>query len=484
MTGRQPSEGEGQSSSGEFRYGRELADVDGKDEIGYDGGAEYGHDEHGYDSGLVTRRRFLAGLAVSGAVGYGAFWALGRPEELATIDPTTTSRPPRTTGAAVTFPPSTTTTEAADELASNLLAPAPVDQRVLVLIELEGGNDGPSTVVPYGSGTYHDLRPTLAIPADQVLELDDEIGLNPNLGRLYNRQMAVVEGVGPVDGSMSHFEMVARWEQGDLSGTSGLRTGFLARLADALDDGSPTIGLSVDGFTPRFNNVTASTLSLNHLNSLRVLTKDEWIFPAYREAVTSFSGGPMTTTLVESWRHLVEIGNALPNEMTDIDEESAMVQEGGHLGRQLAIAAEIIRADIGVRVVHARLSGFDTHKGHQYKQESLLQRVDMAVDGFLQQLTDSGMAERVLVATSSEFGRRAEENATGLDHGAASTMLLFGPVRPGRYGAPSSFDDLDDRGNLKTMVPFDSYLGTLAEDWLGVEAATVLPTTPELLDIV
>ena len=438
-------------------------------------------DQGGSDPLVVTRRRFLAGLALSGAAGYGAFWAMSRPDELAAVDPTTTL-PPTSARPATTLPVATPT-ETVEEVVSNLLTPAPVDQRVLVLIELEGGNDGPSTVVPYTSGAYYDLRPNMAIPAEQVLAIDDEIGLNPNLARLHTRQMAVVEGVGPVEGTMSHFEMVARWEQGDLYGNSGLRTGFLGRLADQLDDGSPTIGLSVNGHTPRFNNVSASTLSLNNLNSLRVLTKDDWIFPAYRQAMTSFTGGPMTTTMGESWRHLVEIGNALPNEINQPDGESVMVQEGGDIGRQLAAAAEVIRADFGVRVVHARLGGFDTHKGHQYKHEALMQKLDAAVDGFLQTIADYGMADRVLVATSSEFGRRAAENGNGLDHGAGSTMLLFGPVVPARYGTTPSFSDLDQRGNLKTHIPFDSYLGTLAQNWLGVEAGTVLPTSPEIIPI-
>jgi uncharacterized protein (DUF1501 family) len=369
--------------------------------------------------------------------------------------------------------------------AEALLVPAPVEQRILVLIELEGGNDGPSTVVPAASGAYYDLRPNMAIAAESVLMIDDEIGLNPNLAQLLGRQMAIVEGVGPVDGSLSHFEMVARWEQGDLHGNSGLRTGYLARLADSLDDGSgAAVGLSVNGFTPRFNNVTASTLSLDDLNSLRVLTKDDWIFPAYRQAVTGFQGGPMTTMIDSSWDHLVEIGNSLPAEIGEIDGESPMVKDGRDLGRQLAMTAEMIRADVGVRVVHARLGGFDTHQGHQYKHENLMTQLNAAVGGFLQLLDDHGLAERVLVATSSEFGRRAEENGNGLDHGVASTMLLFGPVKPGRYGEPSSFSDLDQQGNLKTAVPFDSYLGTLAEEWLGIEAGSVLPAPPELLGVV
>ncbi len=431
----------------------------------------------------VTRRRFLAGLAVSGAVGYTAFWAMGRGDEVATLDPTTTTTPTTRPSVQVTNTPPVVpeAEEPVEEVDPNLLTPAPVDERILVLIELEGGNDGPSTVVPYTNGAYYDLRPNLAIPAESVLAIDDEVGLNPALARLHGRQLAVVEGVGPVEGSLSHFEMVARWEQGDLYGNQGLRTGFLGRLADSLDDGSPTIGLSVAGFTPRFINVSASTLSLDDLNSLRILVEDEWIMPAYRQAVAGFSGGPMTTTMTTSWRHLVEIGDALPGRIENVDQETPMVQDGRKLGRQLAAAAQVLTAGIGVRVVHASLNGFDTHQGHGNRHENLMTQVDAAVDGFLQLMADAGLAERVLVATTSEFGRRMSENGNGLDHGAASTMLLWGPVVPGRHGEPSPLGDLDQRGNLRTTVPFDAYLGLLAQDWLGVEAASVLPTAPQPL---
>ena len=111
-------------------------------------------------------------------------------------------------------------------------------------------------------------------------------------------------------------------------------------------------------------------------------------------------------------------------------------------------------------------------------------KLDIAVDGFLVKMHELGWSNRVLVATTSEFGRRVKQNGSGFDHGAGSTMLLFGPVVPGRYGQPSSLSDLDPLGNLKTNVPFDVYLGTLAQSWLGVDAASVLPSKPEVLPIV
>jgi uncharacterized protein (DUF1501 family) len=369
----------------------------------------------------------------------------------------------------------------AQAIEASALQPAPVDQRVLVLIEFEGGNDGLSMLVPYTSGTYYDLRPNLAHAPETVHAIDDEVGLAPGLGALVGRQLATVEGVGPVDGVLSHFEMAERWEQGDISGRTGQRAGFLARVADSVDVGSAVTGLSVAGHTPRLAAGSASVLSLSNPNQLRLLTNNDWIFPRFRSAVAGFGGGPMSTTIARSWGKLGQVGSALRGDIDLEAKGSDMVRNGGQLGRQLAMAAGLIKADIGVRVIHAHHGGFDTHNGHNYRHDRLMQQFGVAVNGFMGELEAAGMADRVLVATSSEFGRRVRENGGGFDHGAASSMLLLGPVAPGRYGQPSPLDDLDGNGNLRTTIPFDRYLATLAQDWLGVESGSVLPNAPQTL---
>ncbi|MGB5759105.1 MAG: DUF1501 domain-containing protein [Acidimicrobiales bacterium] len=440
----------------------------------------------------VTRRRFIQGLAVAGTVGFGVVRG-AKPVERQAIESQLAAKS-ASTGEAMASPVAAADLQVMSPnvdavlndfgVDTGLVAPAPVDQRVLVFIEFQGGNDGLSMVVPYGSSAYYDRRPRLAIAGEAVLPIDDQVGLSPSLARLHQRQLSTVEGVGPVDGVLSHFEMVERWELGDMRGRGGQRAGFLARLADAVDVGAAVTGLSVAGHTPRLDASRSSTLALNDFNQLRVLTNDDWIYPRYRSAVRSFGGGPMSTMITQSWDKLFDVGDSINGDIDKVDNESLMIQEGGGLGRQLAMAAEMIKADVGVRVVHASLGGFDTHDGHQGKHERLMRTFDAAVDGFLQEIDNAGMSDRVLVATSSEFGRRVDENGSGLDHGAASSMLVLGPVPPGRAGDPSPVGDLDRNGNLKTTVPFDRYLATLAQDWLGIDAASVLPDAPEPIGII
>lgn len=360
-----------------------------------------------------------------------------------------------------------------------------VDSRILVLVDLQGGNDGLSTVVPAGSGRYHDLRPDLRV--EDALEIDDEVGLHPNLARLHARGVATVEGVGPVDGDLSHFAMTARWERGDVSGQNALRTGFLGRLADTLDSGSPLVGASMDGTTSWLTNATAATLSLSGRNDLWFLQPTDWDeASAFQAGLRRLGEGREGRAGMISHSHtqLLDLAAALPDEDGDeIDWEQSMLSEGGSLGQQLYLAADLIEADLGMRIVYTRIGGFDTHDDHQYEHPRLMGQVDAAIDGFLERMEDAGRANDVLVATTSEFGRRVPENGRGLDHGSASTMLLAGAVPSGRFGEPSPLDDLDADDNLRVTVPFDRYLGTLAESWLGVEAASILPSEPDTLDI-
>ena len=429
---------------------------------------------------FLNRRRFLQALVASGATAAGAGIIYSGRERLPASERPTVAQP--STGVGVV----SRANDSPDPVGR--LVEGAVDNRVLVVVELEGGNDGLSTVIPAGAGAYYDLRPNTAVAEEDVLPLDGQVGLNPGLVRLQQRGLAVVEGVGPTDGNLSHFEMVQRWDKGDMEGTNNLRSGFMARLADTLDNGSPLVGLSVGGTTPRFANSTASTLALSSPNALRYLAAgDDGVLRTFQDGLTTFVNDEQTMAgmVGSSWLQLLDLGATVNAQtMRENDENNSMFTDGGGLGRQLAMAADLVAADVGVRLVHARLGGFDTHQNHLGRHLNLMNQLDAAIDGFLRQIELDGAADRVLVATTSEFGRRLAENEGGLDHGAASTMLLAGPIAPGRYGLAPPVDAPDENGNLTTEVPFDAYLATLAQRWLGVEGGSVLPGDPEVMDFI
>ncbi len=416
------------------------------------------------DKQRTTRRKFLMGLAGTGVVSAATVYGINR-----------SGSPTRSLGS---------TSEDLNSTATTLLgqgSPRLVDfsERILVLIELQGGNDGLSTVVPYGDAAYYDARPNLGIPQGEVHAIDDQIGLHPALASLAQRKFAVVEGVGNTTENLSHFFQQAKWH------TAGDgRVGFVSQLGEELGNkygADKLVTLSVAGYAPQLDGAGKGSLTIAGPNQLRVLTRQDYIYPGYRRALSKFQGGPLTTQLADSYTQIRSIAEVLPEEI-EVDSESSMIADGKTLGNQLWVAAGMIEGGTGARVIHAKLGGFDTHEGHLGRHGALMTQVNAAVDGFLDRMEKAGLADRVLVALTSEFGRRVGENGGGLDHGNGSTLIVFGPVNEGRYGVYNSLSNLDDRGNLRTEVPYTSYLRTLAHDWLGTE--TILPDAESITGLV
>ena len=416
----------------------------------------------------IDRRRFLQTLAAGGAVASGVLTGCsssrGSSDDVA-ADPSAPD------GSA----PGTTNNEGPEPT-------SPVQQvatdKVLVIIDLQGGSDGLSTVVPYGNPAYYAARPTLAVPADRVLRLDGEVGLNPRLARLSARGVTTVEGVGPINGTLSHFAMQQRWQNGDASGLFAPSAGFLARIADRIaHEQGELVGVSVGGQTPHFSGAAAANLTLANTNELQFLARSSWWsgqgslvdgLAAFQPTVTPLS------TVAESYRVLLSLANRLDSIVSAPPAPGSALAEAGELGQRLSTAADLIIANVGVRVVYAQLPGWDTHQGHLFTHDHLLGILDAGIDGFLHKLEAANAADNVLVATTSEFGRRVAENGDGFDHGVASTMLLVGQGDRGRFGDRSNLTDLDMDGNIRTAVSFDSYLASLAHEWLGVGVDDVL----------
>ena len=353
--------------------------------------------------------------------------------------------------------------------------------RVLVLLDLQGGSDGLSTLVPHADDAYFAARPTLAVPGEQVLALDTEVGLHPRLARLHARGVTTVEGVGPVDGNLSHFSMQARWEQGDPRGRRSGGDGFLARLVRNIDHGpDELVGVSVGGQTPHFNGSLANTLTMATSTDLWFLAPSAWwrgpasLVDGLAALSSTTARGDRLGATAASYGSLLDIAARLDGVDNTGLSRPAHMDDGGELAQRLRAAAELIVADVGVRVVYAQLPGWDTHQGHLFAHDNLLRILDASVDGFLQMMDDAGWGDRVLVATTTEFGRRVAENGTGFDHGTSSAMFLFGQGDRGRFGDRPSLTSLDDDGNPAVTVGFDRYLATLAEEWLGLDAAAVL----------
>lgn len=402
----------------------------------------------------LSRRRFLkVGLGAAGV----AAAAACRP-----VTP-----PPPPPAPAPTMPPP--------------VPPAPLNERSLVVIEMAGGNDGYSTVIPFTTSAYYTHRPTVSVPANQVLPMSADLAWHPNLARISHRPMAVLEGVGGLNASESHFEMMRRWWSGDTNGTSPQPTGFFGRICDTIGDPSaPATGVSLGwGTTPALVSAQAVTLSMSPYGDASFPGPGDPNLRATWIAAQRAMANPDRAESSMMYTARYGAYNALRfSDVVSSLPASQQTYPNTDLGAQLATAVRLIRAGIGTRVVYVPFSGsFDTHENHLATHGDLMAELDAALDAFLSELAALNLTRKVLVATFSEFGRRADQNTDGLDHGTASAMLLTGAVNPGIYGVKPSWTNLDNNGNLVSGVDIGQYWATLAS-WFGIHPGDILPNNP------
>lgn len=419
-----------------------------------------------------SRRKFL-GFAAAGAatVGGGAFLLGGEDaipsvsdatDALADVLPTPTTRP--------------------------LIASEDVAGRTLVVIELQGGNDGLATLVPRNAGVLYDKRGDLHIPDEELIDFTDEYGWNPGLAAIAGHGMAALVGLGSTNADGSHFEMERRWWAGQSSGMNLPGTGFLGRLCDQLMVDQPVTGVALGGATPAMRCDKAVTVGLSDPQAGWFLQNEDPWFANLRQGMSGMSlesgsleagsGGTPIAHARSGLSDTLAFGETLQTiDMEGVEERYPNIS----LGRSLGTAAQLIKQDAGIRVVHVSHGGFDTHSDQRGTHENLMQELAESLDPFLREIADSGHAESTLVCTTSEFGRRVAANDAGTDHGAAGMAMLAGPVAPGVHGQAPSLTSLDD-GNLIASVDFEQYYATIAEKWFGIPSSEVLDSGAAPLD--
>ncbi|MFV0257196.1 MAG: DUF4214 domain-containing protein [Acidimicrobiales bacterium] len=358
---------------------------------------------------------------------------------------------------------------------------------ILVLVTMAGGNDGLSMTPPISDGTYHDERGELALTAETTHRLTADRGLHPampSLARLWHQGMvAVIDGVGVPDGDLSHFSSMARWMAGR-TGASGFATGWLGRYLDGLgDEAGPYHAIAIGSSLPLTlvgQSRQGSALPPNADGSLDLteqLSRDEL------DAVVGFGAaasglGPWGDALAGSGAVGVDLARqTAPAYQVALPE--------GDVAAQLALCAQLINADLGIRVLSVSYGDFDSHADQAPMQQARLADLDQGLNAFYGRL-NSGFHSRTLILAVSEFGRRVRTNGSaGTDHGTANTLLAIGPqVNGGFYGQFPSLTDLDPEGNVRTSVDFRSVYGTVLDTWLNADSAEVLDGRHENLGFV
>jgi len=348
------------------------------------------------------------------------------------------------------------------------------DGRALVVIQLDGGNDGINTVVPFGDEGYGRNRKALKLAGERLIRVSDGVGLHPAMGDagklLESGRLAIVPGVGYPNPDRSHFRSMAVWQTARLDPEDHGGPGWLGRGLDAAGSGEgKKASLYVGAGTPPVA-LRGRRASASSLERIEDLTLDSARPPGDDGAG---SGDDLSAFVRRSSLDAYAAADRLAELARDKDASARY--PGTALAGRLRLVARLLKGGYGSRVFYTSQGGYDTHAAQSATHADLLADLSGALLAFLDDLTASGLADRVAVLCFSEFGRRVAENGSaGTDHGAAGPVLLAGPaVRPGLLGKYPSLSDLDG-GDLKVAVDFRRVYATLLTGWLGLPAGPAL----------
>jgi len=377
--------------------------------------------------------------------------------------------------------------------------PAVAKGRILVVVQLDGGNDGLNTVIPHGDDEYRKRRPTLQIGSKEVLKVDDHVGLHPVLNDfaklLEQQRLAIVQSVGYPNPNRSHFESMAIWNTARLNPDKAA-PGWLARAIDrrpGLEGDVPGLHIH-DAFPlPRAleggRHVIPSLARLEQFR--RRLGVPEGADPTTQaEAIDRLGrqlhGEPGSLLQFVERCSLITYASSARLERLQQDHTSTTPGYPDYYGlaRRLQLISQLIKAGLTTSIYYTQLDGFDTHGGQLTRHQQLLRELGISLRAFLDDLEKAKEADRVLVLVFSEFGRRLAENASGgTDHGTAAPVFLLGrPVKAGLHGPYPDLTHLDD-GDPKYAIDFRRLYATVLERWLEVPPRDVLDTAFEPMPV-
>lgn len=376
----------------------------------------------------------------------------------------------------------------ASELRANASASARAD-RVLVVVQLSGGNDGLNTVIPHRNELYRKARPKLGVPSSDVIEIADGLGLHPSLksleGILSDGRLSIVQGVGYESPNRSHFESMDIW-QSCRHKKDRVPSGWIGRWISENEktERPDSLGVHVgsDSLPLAFLERGVQVPSVASLEQMRLKAKLDRDTPneiggesssMKAEAGVAASvddSDPGLLSFVETSTSAA-IAASMRLESTLAQTETPTGFPASRIGEKLQVISRLILAGVATQIYYVTLDGFDTHANQPAAHEALLRQWSEAVAAFTARMKEAGQQDRVLVMTFSEFGRRVAENASlGTDHGAAAPMFFAGPELPNLLvGDHPSLSDLDD-GDLKFVIDFRAVYAAVIEDWLGTSS--------------
>ncbi len=361
--------------------------------------------------------------------------------------------------------------------------------RILVVLQLSGGNDGLNTVIPVRNDLYYAARPVLGIPKPDALLLTDEVGLHPALAgirQLYDAgSVTLLNGVGYPEPDRSHFRSMDIWQSGS-SSSNVVPTGWLGRYLDRREaaTGRNTHAVEVDDtLSLALKGATRKGLAVPDVKRFAATSGD----PFFSALATDHDADHHSAQASYLYRTLRETTSSASYLLEQTRKAPAVADfPDTPLGKRMKTIATLILSGADTQIYYASHGSFDTHAGQKGRHGELLKQLDGALTAFARALHDAGRWNDVLVMTFSEFGRRVAENqSAGTDHGTAAPLFLLGGSlkSPGLYNPIPDLNDLD-AGDLRYTLDFRDVYATVLDRWLQADSSRILDGTFKRLPLV
>ena len=374
---------------------------------------------------------------------------------------------------------------------SSALGPVALDSskknRILVVLQLSGGNDGINTLIPFADPNYSQLRPSLGFAANEVLHLTDSVGLNPNLSKLktmYDQgKVAVVQGVGYPNPNRSHFRSMDIWHSArpDTFERSGWLGRYVSACECARDNALPAISVGDQLNTMFWTDTTlvpavASIGAFSFITDTKYKNDRTFQMQTLQNIYSQAGNWSAYEGLIRRGTLQALAGSDELQKVAASYQSPVQYPANNGLANQLKMVAQVIAGNLGTRLFSVSMGGYDTHANQKPTQDKNLAQLGDALEAFMQDLANMQQQDNVVIMAFSEFGRRVKQNGSGgTDHGTAEPMFIIGnKVQGGLYGTYPSLSDLDNNGDLKFNADFRSVYAGVLKDVVGADPAPIL----------
>ena len=365
---------------------------------------------------------------------------------------------------------------------------------VIVVLQLTGGNDYFNTVIPYNDPLYVDNRPYIRYPVDEIIKIDDDLGLMPAMGpvkELYDQgKVAVIHGIGYPDSPRSHFRSMDIWHtcEPDKVGTEG----WAGRMARDLDPNKENVLTAINfghGLPRALVVPGVAVAAIADLSTYGVLTG---ITDQSQRAKALDLFARMYSPAIGAGAVMDYLRNTGMDALKGADivkvapelYSSNVEYPNSPIASHLRDIAQVYLADLGTRIFYTQHASFDTHAGEMSAHPTLWQEVSEGITAFFDDLHEHGRGDNVVMYLFSEFGRRVRDNGSGTDHGAAGVSFVIGDkIKGGMYGEyPSRKAENLEQGDLVPNYDFRGAYASLLEDWMGLDSKPIVNGTFEKMN--